>query len=95
MITAITNIQNTMSENRRDLSLKYRIKAILLRRYPDDQERAAIIQQLSSRLNVSPNHLRKMTNYTQGSPNEVRLSQLKIIADFLGVSPESLVISYE
>jgi hypothetical protein len=36
-----------------------------------------------------------MTNYTQGSPNEVRLSQLKIIADFLGVSPESLVISYE
>lgn len=68
---------------------------MLLKRYPADDQRAEVIRQLSSRLNVSPNHFRKMTNYTQGSPNEVRLSQLKIIADFLGVSPESLVISYE
>lgn len=95
MITAYTNIQNTMSQRRQPTDLKYRIKAELLKRYPADDQRAEVIRQLSSRLNVSENHLRKMTNYTQGSPNEVRLSQLKIIADFLGVSPESLVISYE
>lgn len=95
MITAYTNIQNTMSQRRQSTDLKYRIKPMLLKRYPADDQRAEVIRQLSSRLNVSPNHLRKMTNYTQGSPNEVRLSQLKIIADFLGVSPESLVISYE
>ena len=83
-----------MSEKQTAAPLKYRIKSILLTRYPEDQVRAVIIRELAGRLNVSPNHFRKMTNYTKGSPNEVKLSQLKIIADFLRVDPQELIISY-
>lgn len=84
-----------MSEQQPGPNLKYRIKQILLKRYPDDSVRAEAIRVLAERLNVSPNHVRKMANYTQGSPNEVKLSQLKIIADAFQTTPEALVISYE
>lgn len=84
-----------MRHSQPDVGLKYRIKVLLLQRYPEDSARAEVIRQISNRLNVSPNHFRKMTNYQKGSPNEVKLSQLKIIADYFGTTPMALVTSYE
>jgi len=59
---------------------KYRIKELIYSRYFTREERASEVERLASKMNISPQHLRKVWAYPKGSPNEALPSQLQVIA---------------
>ena len=71
--------------------VKYQLKIIVLERAESRSERAVIVSQLAEAAGLSPNHVRKIWNYTLDARNEARMEDLVAFAEVLGIPPVELL----